>query len=187
MTPQFNCFVPGNPQTQGSTRAFMPKNGKFPVITSANPKLKPWRKAMDTAFTYQRKLTGISEPLDGPLRCVLTFVMPRLKSHPTNKEGNTHPFTGLDLDKLIRAAWDALKTAEVIRDDSRICAVNATKRYAGLQENAGVWVSVGEIVPLEQPVVPATATLQAQPANHPSARLKRGKSSRSTTTPNERE
>ena len=132
--PKLSCFVAGKPQPQGSARAFC-HNGRA-IVTSDNAKLKPWRKAMRTEFEAQYS----GEPMDGALREHLVFIMPRLAS--LSRKSTRLPYTGRDLDKLVRAVNDSLTDAGVIRDDSRICKLTAIKRYAALDEVCGVQVSV---------------------------------------------
>jgi Holliday junction resolvase RusA-like endonuclease len=147
---EFSAFCPGNPTTQGSSRAFLTnlnavRAGAKPiiVITSDNPALKKWRKAMADCFRAEAEAQGLTQPLDGPLISQYVFIMPRLAGHPKTKDGNRWPWKGLDLDKLIRAANDALVDAGVVQDDSRPCIYDRPmKQYASLTETPGVLVRV---------------------------------------------
>jgi Holliday junction resolvase RusA-like endonuclease len=149
----FSAFCPGSPVTQGSSKAFLTnlaavRKGATPIIvvTSDNTKLKGWRKAMAQCFGLHARTQGIREPLDGPLAAQFVFIMPRLAGHPKTINGRYWPDTGLDLDKLIRAAMDSLKDAKVIVDDSRVCLIERPmKHYALLHETPGVLVRIWQL------------------------------------------
>jgi Holliday junction resolvase RusA-like endonuclease len=140
----FDDNVEGTPQPQGSSRAFMHKGR--PVITSANPKLRPWRARLDTSFAAR---VGDRSPMIGPVSVTMTFRMPRPKSH-TGASGLTPsargaaPDTRPDVDKLARAVNDALTTAGVLYDDSQITRIIAAKRYADPHEAPGVTIAVSQ-------------------------------------------
>jgi Holliday junction resolvase RusA-like endonuclease len=51
-----------------------------------------------------------------------------------------HVTTVPDVDKLLRSTLDALTTAEVIVDDSRVVAVWAVKKYAKAQAGAVITI-----------------------------------------------
>lgn len=138
----FDDEVEGTPQPQGSSRAFMHKGR--PVITSANPKLRPWRARLDASFSAR---VGDRTPMIGPVSVTMTFRMPRPKWH-TGANGLTPSATGAapdtrpDVDKLARAVNDALTTAGVLYDDAQITRIIAAKRYADLHEAPGVTIAV---------------------------------------------
>jgi len=112
----------GFAQPKGSTRAFMPKGARFPVVTSDNPKLKYWQQVVASAAQQQ---AGASLAT-GPVRLHLQFMLPRPKSLGTKTVAHTkRP----DLDKLVRAVKDALKGV-LYDDDSQVIALWATKAYA---------------------------------------------------------
>lgn len=139
----FTAFVPGDPKPQGSSSAFCPKGCKGnrrPIVTSAQPSLKAWRKTADNALAY---LFGRREMFDGPLVTIMEFVIPRLASHGTKTKPTAEKT--YDADKLERAVNDALKDAGVIRDDGRICLTLRSKRYAEIGERPGVHVTVGHL------------------------------------------
>lgn len=115
----------GVPIPQGSTRAFLPRGWKRPIITADNAKTKPWRQAIVDACREQ--LAG-RPPLEGPVEVELVFYLPRPKSAPRRV---MHPAKKPDLDKLVRAALDALTAAGAWRDDGQVINVRAAKRFAG--------------------------------------------------------
>lgn len=143
---KFTCFVPGKPETQGSTRAFVV--GKRAVVTSDNKRLKPWRQAMHCAFyklrdeVYDVPPLGTGTLFTGPVCVVAWFVFPRLASHPKTAKGKQPGLPPLDLDKLQRAVGDALTTAGVVSDDRIIGQWVALKRYGDIGEPCGVHVEV---------------------------------------------
>ena len=67
------------------------------------------------------------EPLDCPVRVALWFAMPRPSSAP--KRRRTWPMRHPDLDKLVRAALDAITQAGVIKDDARVVGLHAIKDW----------------------------------------------------------
>lgn len=120
--------VPGIPIPQGSKNIF---NGRL-VETNAN-KLRIWRRTIAAAATNHHQ----GEPLDCPLHLTVEFRFPRPKHHfgtgknslTLKEKAPTYYTAKPDLDKLIRAVGDALTQAGVIRDDSRITRITASKIY----------------------------------------------------------
>lgn len=152
MTPAFTFFVHGHPETQGSMRGFV--RGKRAIVTSDNAKLKPWRAAIaDTARAHGWG----SELLDGPIAVGLVFIFQRPDSH-FGKRGlkpsaPAFPCKGHDLDKLTRAAGDAL-TGICWTNDARI-VVLAPRQFFGCSE--GAFVVVHPIVDVEPGAADVTA------------------------------
>ena len=107
--------------------------GLFPLVTfdlidAAN--LKAWRNAIAEAAA---RAIGEAALLKGPLGLIVTFTLPRPKSH-FGRAGNVlpsaPPYTAghPDLDKLARALQDALKGV-VWTDDSQVVTLAARKVY----------------------------------------------------------
>ena len=113
----------GTPIPQGSMKAFMPRGGRFPVVTADNKKTKPWRQAIIDAC-----LASDFAMAEGPVRLEVAFYLPRPKSAPKSVQ---QPAKKPDLDKLVRAVCDALTAAGVWRDDSQVVRLTATKTFAG--------------------------------------------------------
>jgi crossover junction endodeoxyribonuclease RusA len=126
--------VTGHPEPQGSTRAFMPKGARFPVVTSDNPSLKQWRHLV--AYTAQQHTAG--GPLYGGVHVTLAFTLQRPKSLP--KSTRQH-LKKPDIDKLARAILDAL-TGILFPDDSEVVRLEVTKRYAALDAAPGVTITI---------------------------------------------
>jgi Holliday junction resolvase RusA-like endonuclease len=133
--------VPGEPQPQGSTRAFRHHRTGRVMVTSDNARLRPWRDAM--TWHAQQALAGRAA-LTGPVAVRLDFRFVRPRGH-FGKRGlrPTAPRQHLvrpDLDKLVRGALDALGQAGVWLDDAQVVEVRARKAY---DERPGARVEVG--------------------------------------------
>lgn len=128
-------FAEGTPVPQGSKNAYL--RGGRAVLVDANARLKPWRATVRDAAEAAIAEAGW-ETLDEPCRVYLCFTMPR----PQRPRWDV-PAVKPDLDKLTRAAFDALTDAGVWRDDSRVVEMKVVKRYEGDDgEMPGVWVEV---------------------------------------------
>lgn len=139
----FSFFVPGEPITEGSTRAFA--SGQRVVVThDRGPELTAWRIKVAHAAEAAAEAAYWEPRYDGPVEVWAEFRLPRPKSVPKSRK---HAQTKPDLDKLQRAIGDALapyKRPGVLRDDSRIVAWSAVKRYADGTHPAGVTVRVSK-------------------------------------------
>lgn len=123
--------VPGIPVPQGSKRHV--GNGR---MIEANAGLMPWRQAIiaaavaaadaneDWVSTGTRRATYAAS---------FGFAFPRPKAHlgvnGVKPGAPDRPSTRPDLDKCIRAVFDALTQAQVIGDDSQIVRLFAHKYY----------------------------------------------------------
>jgi crossover junction endodeoxyribonuclease RusA len=108
----FTAF--GVPAPQGSTKAFMRPGMRHPVVTADCSRTKPWRQAIVDA---SREVMAGCPPFEGPVEVRVVFYLPRPKSAPKRI---TEPAKLPDLDKLVRALFDAL-----------VVAVDARKAFAG--------------------------------------------------------
>lgn len=139
----FSFFVPGEPITEGSTRAFT--SGQRVVVThDRGPELAAWRIKVARAAEAAAQAAYWEPCYDGPVEVWAEFRLPRPKSAPKSRK---HAQMKPDLDKLQRAVGDALapyKRPGVLRDDSRIVAWSAVKRYADDAHPAGVMVRVSK-------------------------------------------
>ena len=129
----FTFSVLGTPVPQGSVRAYQSR-----VIANNAEALASWRN--DIAVTAQRNKPAdwdIKAPVE--LKCV--FVFPRPLHHFGSGKNSTklkplapkHHVTTPDLDKLLRSCSDAIGDAVarvLLHNDSQICSIYATKRYA---------------------------------------------------------
>lgn len=112
---------------QGSKSAFALKSGRV-VVTDGKKggNLKEWRGAIAACARLWLSQNGMPAPLDGPVKLSVTFYLPRPKSAPKRV---TKPDKKPDLDKLVRAAGDALSKI-AYTEDSRIVEIHATKEFA---------------------------------------------------------
>lgn len=127
-----SVFVPGKPAPQGSKRHV--GNGR---MVEASKALRPWRNLIAATA----RLKGGILPV-GPIHAEVDFVMPRPKQTPKRTPPATKR-TG-DLDKLVRAVFDALTGIWVV-DDCLITSLTATKRIAEAGEPSGVHVKLTEL------------------------------------------
>ena len=127
-------FVPGTPAPKGSMKAFAmrAKDGRVMArVTHDNKRTKPWSTAV--AYAAQEAMRGRELFRDTPLVVAITFALSRPSAH-SGKRGlkpsaPRWPQTRPDLDKLTRAACDALQGI-VFDEDSRIVMVAVAKIYA---------------------------------------------------------
>lgn len=142
------------PAPQGSK-----KKGNRGQIIDDCVRLKPWREAVTAAAITaweciyaemrgeheylhgpKQPRTCCPPPLDGPLAVAVTFTCPRSQADERRaRRGEaTWPTTthSNDLDKLQRAAFDAVTAAGVWVDDARVVEVHAYKRHPGQGEDA---------------------------------------------------
>ncbi len=129
--------VPGVPAPQGSLRSL--GTGR-PAVHSNAATLLPWRASV-VAYIRQAMERGGAWPIDGPVALDVTFHLPRPKSAP---RWRLWPDKKPDLDKLVRAAGDALTQSGAIYDDAQVVILTATKTYSA----PGMTL---HLRPLEQP------------------------------------
>lgn len=127
--------VSGDPQPQGSMRAFIPKGWGRAVLTSSNKKLKSWRADVsDEAYiSMLGKVKKIEKPY--PVSVDVIFCFQKPKSTPKRILWKT---TKPDLDKLIRGLFDAM-TGICFEDDSQVHRVSAVKVFG---DTPHCWVQV---------------------------------------------
>lgn len=132
--PKISFTVYGTPVPQGSMKAFMRPGSKFPVITSANKKLKPWRQEI-TGCALKVFRAPVLRP--SALSVEIKFFLTKPESKSARVK---YPSTKPDVDKLLRGVLDAL-TGVAYEDDSQVCRVVMEKNY-GRPERAEITVSV---------------------------------------------
>jgi len=138
----FSFFVPGEPITEGSTKAFT--SGQRVVVThDRGPELDAWRTRVKRAAQEAAREAGWEPRYDGPVAVTAAFFLPR----PKSAKGRIFPHVKPDLDKLQRAVGDALapyKQDGVLKDDSRIVTWRASKYYSD-DYKPGVLVYVSRV------------------------------------------
>jgi Holliday junction resolvase RusA-like endonuclease len=117
--------VRGCPAPQGSKR-----HVGHGVMIESSKKVKPWRQDVVAAATNTVNFTPDSPftPYDEPIivRMVFSFVRPRShyrsgrNAHLLKESAPKQPCGLPDLSKLLRSTEDALTTAQIWRDDSRV-------------------------------------------------------------------
>jgi crossover junction endodeoxyribonuclease RusA len=131
-----SVFIPGNPAPQGSKRHV--GNG---IMVESSKHVKPWRSDV------RGQLIGDDgQPkarFDGAVHVELEFVMKRPQSAPKRTTPPATKKNG-DIDKLVRAVFDAIGSAGVWRDDSQVVSVTATKRIAEIDETPGCRLALME-------------------------------------------
>lgn len=128
--------VKGLPAPQGSKRAFV-RNGRANLVEMAGASLKAWRQDVTVAAIGAMRAHDWLT-LDEPALVDIGFCLPRPKSRPHDEWHAVRP----DIDKLVRAVFDALTTAKVWRDDSNVAHLISYKRYATEPEGPGALIAV---------------------------------------------
>lgn len=136
----------GIPAPQGSKKHV--GNG---YMKESSERVQPWRESVRVASSesYQGK------PIEMPVSIAAHFLFPRPKSHyrtgkfaallkPDAPNYTTSHFNG-DLDKLLRSTFDGLSFScggSVLKDDSLVVQVEASKRYSASDEPPGAFIYV---------------------------------------------
>jgi crossover junction endodeoxyribonuclease RusA len=127
------------PAPQGSKRHV--GNGR---MIEASKKVKPWRFAVSQAALE----TG-EELTDQPVSVLITFLFSRPKAH-YNAKGEIKPkapfykYSKPDIDKLCRSTLDGI-TNVLIKDDSQVVTLIATKQYANEGELPGALITINKL------------------------------------------
>jgi crossover junction endodeoxyribonuclease RusA len=116
--------VRGVPQPKGSARAFVVKG--HAVVTSDNGNLKDW----ETAIAWEARAVMAARPDARPLTGAIDVEVVFFRSRPKSRSRTRfpRPVTKPDVDKLARAALDAL-TGVVFVDDAQVVRLLASKHY----------------------------------------------------------
>lgn len=138
---KLSFFVPGDPATQGSKKAFyIAKIGRA-IVTEDCKKNKPWRSDVRNEAEKAIKAQGWTLT-DLPVSIRLTFQLKRPKGHygvnGLKRSAPAHHTKKPDTVKLARAVEDALKNV-VWGDDSQICEETIIKQY---HDQPGVLVEI---------------------------------------------
>ena len=129
----------GKPEPQGSAKGFL-IGGKV-RITSANPKMRPFRSSVTAEARYTVAQENLPEPVfpkHEPVRLVVTFTFLKPPSVPRRRE---HCVVKPDLDKLTRLVNDAL-TGVAYADDAQVVETVSRKVYGPIE---GVTVTVERV------------------------------------------
>ncbi|WP_282580317.1 RusA family crossover junction endodeoxyribonuclease [Nocardioides sp. InS609-2] len=166
VTERIAFICHGTPITQGSKT-----RNRYGMHDDNAKVLKPWRKKVRE---HAEDATRYVDPFTGPVQVWIRFTFDRPRSHYRTGR-NAHllrtgaprfPTFKNDIDKLQRAAFDAMTDAKVWLDDGQVVDVRAHKFYADEHElalpRAGVAVIV-EALPTPD-TSPAEAASPARPA-----------------------
>jgi crossover junction endodeoxyribonuclease RusA len=135
--PALQFFCPGVPIAQGSKRHV----GRG-ILVESSKDLGPWRQAICMQAIMEGKGLKLFDPI--LLRACFWFQRPKTHFRTGKHQGQlkdsapTFRASQPDLDKLLRALFDALTASGVVQDDRQIVMVEAEKRYG----DPGVLVSL---------------------------------------------
>lgn len=133
--------VHGSPAPQGSKRHV----GRGIMVESSKA-VKPWREAVrwSAVEAIRQQFPESAIAYRGPVAVDITFFLPRPKSAKKGAVPDKRP----DIDKLLRSTFDALKSAGVYEDDSRVVCVAARKVYGNPDANLNSGAVI-EVTPLD--------------------------------------
>jgi crossover junction endodeoxyribonuclease RusA len=114
------------------------------IMRESCARVKPWRFAVSQAALE----TG-HEMFTGPVYVGITFLFPRLKSHLNTKgiikpNAPFHKISKPDIDKLCRSTLDGI-TGVLLKDDSQVASLMATKQYANEGELTGAIITINAL------------------------------------------
>lgn len=138
--------VLGLPAAQGSMRAFV-RGGRAYVTHDAKGDLMAWRNAI---ATEARAALHDAAALGGAVKVNVTFHLPRPKGHFGVRgllpAAPAEPTTKPDIDRLVRAALDAM-TGVLFVDDAQVVELHVRKCYLASPTGVpGAEISVSEVV-----------------------------------------
>jgi Holliday junction resolvase RusA-like endonuclease len=134
---KISFFVPGEPKTAGSKKAFCIKKGgvytgRAIVTDDTGQAGKDWRAGI-VATAFEAMRAADTPPLNEPLILRAEFIMPRPKSHYKSSgfirdDAPVVHSIRPDATKLVRALEDALSNV-LWRDDAAVCEQYVFKLY----------------------------------------------------------
>ncbi len=139
--------VLGIPAPQGSKSAVV-RGGRAVLIEGASTvgreKHRAWRDAVGWQAAQARTHHGPVDD-DTPVSVRVWFWLPKPKSRPKRAVwADRKP----DLDKLIRATLDGLGDGGLLKHDSRVVTVTASKAYATAATGAVIHIGIPDVPPL---------------------------------------
>lgn len=117
MAPLLRIIVRGEPAPQGSKKFVGMINGHG-MLAESSKKVKPWRQDVVAAALDARAAAGNPDPLDCALSVRMIFTLKKPKGAPKRKR--IYAMRKPDVSKLARSTEDALTTAGIWTDDSRV-------------------------------------------------------------------
>lgn len=137
-TREWRFFVAGVPIQQGSSRAFLDKQGRPFITSDTRRNLKFWRDTVHTGATQHFEAL-----LQGPVGLQVEFILPRPQSTPRRLRRPWHTKKP-DADKLIRAVFDALRGV-AYKDDAQVARFYVSKVVAAEGEQTGARIVVRDL------------------------------------------
>ena len=125
MTPVFIFTVHGSPTTQGSKKVIPLRTGGFSMVEATGDRLKAWRHAINDEA---RKSRADKPMLTGPVHVTIDFGMVKPNAAPKRKRTWPIGKRSGDIDKLARAALDAM-TNVLYEDDAQVVELYVRKDY----------------------------------------------------------
>ena len=125
-TITFRVF--GEPAPKGSKRHV--GNGR---LIESSKKLPAWMRAVKQEAAKNQP----SEPIDGPATVLMDFYLPRPK-----RPRYSAPAVKPDADKLARSILDGLEAGGILKNDSRVTHLEATKHYANNDTPPGAHITI---------------------------------------------
>lgn len=147
--PALTITAYGHPAAQGSKaykghRTSKTTGRRVAVLVEQSKRVTPWRNRVTEAATnaltvkhalrYGGRPADRPRPLTGPIRADITFTTHKPTSAP--KRRRTYPAVSPDLDKILRATFDALTDAHAWEDDGRVIQINTIQCYPGEHPDA---------------------------------------------------
>jgi crossover junction endodeoxyribonuclease RusA len=117
--------VYAKPEPQGSSRAFIPRGWKRPIVTSDNKDLKSYRQQVSIEAMSMMREHGL-EPI--PPKQAVSLTLRFFFKRPKSKSKKATPTVRPDIDKVCRSVGDAL-SGICYQDDSQITRLVAEKFY----------------------------------------------------------
>jgi len=139
--------VYGEPAPQGSKK-FVGMIKGHGMLVESSKKVKPWRQDVVAAAVNVREAAGCPAPLDCALSVRMIFTLPKPKSAPKRKR--IYAMRKPDVSKLARSTEDALTTAGIWTDDSRVVQYERLAKVypredAEALESSGVIIEIRSI------------------------------------------
>lgn len=120
--------VYGYPAPKGSKRHV--GNGR---LIESSKKLPAWMRVVKQEAAKNRP----SAPIDGPVDVSMDFYLPRPK-----RPRYDVPAVKPDADKLARSILDGLEAGGILKNDSRVTHLQATKHYANEATPPGADITI---------------------------------------------
>jgi len=119
--------APGDPVPKGRPR--FARAGKF-VRTFTPKETLRYEERIAAYARYHVEANPGPFPIDGPVQVDLTFVFRRPASRKNARYMDRKP----DLDNVIKSCIDGLANGGVLKTDSRVVTIHATKEYGDMPE-----------------------------------------------------